>query len=455
MTIKNRIAIFFTAFTAVFIGVICIFTYLFSRDYTLREFNNRLMRRAEISAMTRLEADEMSQKIYQELKTRYFQKLPFEQEFFIEVDLAKRSLLDRLPPLPFPNGFVADIFEDELLFFREGNTQYCAIIYRDNEGDYIVVASAIDQYGQTKLANLARTLLISVFAAMTLIFLTARSYANRAIKPLLFFVEEIKKVEPGNLKYRISGPKERDEVALLTKTFNQMMTRLETSFEIQQNFIGNASHELKNPLAAILGVTEIALNKDRSLPEYQKALSDIQKEALRLEDITNQLLQLARVTSQGPKNAGGQVHVEALMARIIQDLQKLKPEANYQLSGLPNGQLAIQGNESLLYIAIYNVLENASKFSNNQMVAVELQNHSKNLIVEIADLGIGIPEKELHLIFEPFYRSANTRTYKGYGIGLPLSKSIIELHGGSIQALSGQSKGARFKIILPKEQKND
>jgi signal transduction histidine kinase len=407
--------------------------------------------------MTRLEADEMNQKIYLELKNKYFQKLPNEKEYFIEVLLDSNKLLDALPSLPFPNDFFEEIFKGDPVFFREGDVQFCAIIYEDNEGDFIVLASAVDQFGKTKLTNLIRTLSFSLLGSLLLIFITGRYYAERAIHPLLSFVEEIKKVSPNNLKYRIKDSTDRNEVAQLTKTFNQMMSRLETSFEIQQNFIGNASHELKNPLAAILGITEVALIKDRTPEAYRQALEDVQKEANRLEEITRQLLQLARVTSGESKGKVGSCSVLEVLETVIHNVTKIKPDAKFQVD-CPNENLEdlmVSGNESLLNLAFYNVLDNAVKFSDNKLVSVQLSLVNAQIELFIKDSGIGISQADLSHIFEPFFRGDNTRLYKGYGIGLPLSRKIIELHGGSLEALENQNEGACFRIVLPKNTAND
>lgn len=448
MTIKNRLSLYFTAFAAVFVLAISAVVYIFSRDYTIKEFNDRLLQRVEITAMAKLEADELNAKIYADLQRRHFQKLLGEKEYFIEVDLQSQTLLEPVPLINFPKDFFSDIFETSPLFFQSGNVSFCAIVYPDNEGDFIIISSAVDQYGQNKLQNLVKILSVCLAVSTVLIFLTGRFYAKKALSPLDQFILEMAQVQASNLNNRLPETQMENEVALLTRTFNQLLNRLETSFEIQNNFIGNASHELKNPLAAILGTIEIALNKNRTADAYRLALEDVQLEALRLEEITLQLLQLARTSFNKTQLPLAPFNFMALLDTIVANLNKTKPNSTLQL--LANKPaILITGTESLLYVAFYNFIDNACKFANGKPVTISITEKDNTVVFVVKDQGIGIPEQDLLHIFEPFYRSSNTRNFKGFGIGLPLAKKIIEMHKGTIDVQSQELKGTTIVVVLP------
>lgn len=449
MTIKNRLALYFTGFAAVFVIGISVVVYVFSRDYTIREFNERLFQRVIISATTKLEADELNQKIYADLQRRYFQKLVEEKEYFIEVELESKALLQPIPEkIFFPKDFFLDIFEGEPIFFQNGRESFCGILYQDNEGDFIIISSAVDQYGQNKLKNLIKILGIGLIISSILIFLTGQYYAHRALLPLNDFNQEVAKVQASNLSNRLKEPDLENELTLLTRTFNQMLDRLETSFEVQNNFISNASHELKNPLAAILGTIEITLNKERSPEIYRNALREIQLEAMRLEEITLQLLQLARTSFNKEQIPFENFNLSDTLQTIHQNLKKTKPGVKFEIKGLEIA-CPIKGMESLLYVALFNLIDNACKFARDQPIFVTLQKQQNHIQLIIKDQGIGIPKKDQKHIFEPFYRSSNTRNYKGFGIGLPLAKKIIDIHSGQIEVFSEENVGTTFTVTLP------
>lgn len=232
-----------------------------------------------------------------------------------------------------------------------------------------------------------------------------------------------------------------------------MLDRLETSFETQNNFISNASHELSTPLTTIIGEADVTLVKERTTAEYIDALTVIQKEAERLEKITKSLLFLAQTGLTGKVQKFEKVRADQLLWDVKSTIDKINPKNKVQLnlSLMPDNpeQLKIQGNEQLLHLAISNLINNACKYSNNQTVIVSIGTAGDKVIIVIKDLGIGIPENELKYIYDPFFRASNTREYEGYGIGLPLTRNIVRLHKGELIVNSKINEGTTVQISFP------
>jgi signal transduction histidine kinase len=249
----------------------------------------------------------------------------------------------------------------------------------------------------------------------------------------------------------------KGELADLTRTFNNMLERLQISFDLQSNFINNASHELRNPLTAILGQTEITLSKTRTISEYRSALNNIDLEAYRLDTLVNGLLKLAKADFDSKGLVIEALRVDQILIEIKQNLDVANPENRIKLDfdQLPDDEhaLTLSGSETLIKVALSNILENACKFSDNKKVTLKLLTDAGHILLTITDEGIGIPPDELKNIFEPFYRGSNVRNLEGFGFGLPLAYRIVKLHSGDIRVSSQMGKGTIVKIKLPVQEK--
>jgi signal transduction histidine kinase len=232
-----------------------------------------------------------------------------------------------------------------------------------------------------------------------------------------------------------------------------MLDRLEHSFTLQKNFVNNVSHELKNPLAAILGETEITLSKVRTSNEYITALSKILSEAERLDQLTRNLLSLAQTDFEISDLNKEEINIDEILWEVKNYFDKTNHkgcmEINFQSLPESSELLMIKGNSGFLKIALINLIDNACKFSENQNVLAVLQTETNNIHLQIKDQGIGIPEADIPNLFEPFFRASNALSYKGSGIGLSLVNRIVTMHGGSIKFSSEVGKGTTVDLNFP------
>lgn len=452
MKIRNKIALIFLLLTSGVLLILNISIYYFASRYTENEFYKRLKERSNIVAQAFLEKDEVTTNIYNDIRKKHLQILPNEQEKIYRVNISTRIIEDSLLN-GLPIQFFNQIFDKGYAEFQIGKAYHYGILYSDNEGDFIVIVTADDQYGESKLKNLLTIIILGFIFSTGVVYFLGLYYAKQVLKPVSDIIRNVNNIGASNLNLRLNTGNNKDELSELATTFNNMLDRLETSFQIQNNFVSNASHELRNPLTAIIGEAEYALRKSRKQEEYIDSLNTISSESQKLEILTTNLLKLAQTSFDNKKLLIEKVRIDELLIEIKNDTNKSNPKNNVILdfSNFPEQSdlLNINGSPNLLKVAFTNIIDNASKFSMNKEVIVRICTSINLISVEISDKGIGIPAGELKNIFEPFYRANNVRNYKGFGVGLPLVQKIIKLHNGDIHISSKEREGTTVSIMFP------
>jgi signal transduction histidine kinase len=353
---------------------------------------------------------------------------------------------------------VADLINFEIkdtVKYKKDDREIIAIDYSSviNHNNYIVVASGVDINGLKALRNLRFILIIGLIGGVIIAFFTGRVYAGRALTPISRVVKEVNNITTSKLNYRLDTGNGTDEIATLAATFNKMLERIESGFNVQKMFVSNASHEFRTPLSLMLGEIELSLNKERTNKEYTEILKSIEDDLKRLNDLSEGLLGLTQAYLDASTFHFGTLRVDELLLQSRAYLLKRKPEykVNIEFVNLPEDEalISVLGNEQLLITAFTNLMNNACKFSDDNKVNVILNTAVHSVQIEFKDTGIGIPENEIANIFEPFYRGSNIMKRKGNGLGLSLVKKITELHKGSIQVASIVNKGSTFTVVLP------
>ncbi len=437
--------------TALLLLSVFLYIYFSVENYTEREFNLRLKQRASIAAQAYLEKDELSTGIYEEIRKKHLQILPNEQERILKANVNEETLISP-NVLPLKKEFFDRVFHTGHAQTRIGKDYFTAILYQDNQGDFMVILSAEDRYGAKKMQNLFRTLLTAYVLSLIILFVIGRYYAKGVLKPISDITDQVNRIRAKNLHLRLANRRKKDELGELSQTFNNMLDRLETSFEMKNSFVNNASHELRNPLTAIIGQTEVALDNARSEQEYVATLQTIEKEASRLNELVNALLGLAHIENDSKSLIIDDVRADELLMELKMsfDIPTYK-RINFDFQFLPkdSNKLIFKGNHDLIRVALLNIIDNALKYSKNGNIDLGIRVQERTILISIKDEGIGIPKDDLKNMFEPFSRGSNARSYKGFGFGLPLSHKIVQLHGGELKVDSEIGKGTHVLVQLP------
>ena len=275
--------------------------------------------------------------------------------------------------------------------------------------------------------------------------------ARRAFKPVAEITKTAREIGESDLGRRIQV-ETRDELGALADTLNQMIERLQKAFERQKQFTGDASHELRAPLAIIQAESTLALQKNREPVTYQKALENIAQESERMSHVINQLLTLARA------DAGkGIYHFEIIdpagfIREVCEDMAVLCREKGLTLSQNLTEGIRVRADAKSMHSLLINLINNAVAATEaGGRISVRLQRTRDAALIAVMDTGIGIPTAELPLIFERFYRvdKARSRSSGNSGLGLAICRHIVDAHGGCIKVDSKLGRGACFQVSIP------
>jgi heavy metal sensor kinase len=323
----------------------------------------------------------------------------------------------------------------------------------DQDIGFAVVAEPLSIIDEG-LRQLRRDFFAGVPLVLLLASLGGYFLARKSLAPIASMNQQTHRISAESLSQRLDVTNPRDELGRLATTINELLGRLENSFNEQQRFIADASHELRTPLAVLRGETEIALAKQRTLDEYEESLSLIQEEAERLSRIVEDLFLLARQPIETPAALSKErVSLNDAVKDCARAAQVLATRKGVRLTTENNSALIdLNGDKELITRMILNLLDNAVKYTpagGEILLALTRQNGNAEIVVR--DTGVGIPEQDRQRVFDRFYRvdKARSRALGGAGLGLSIVRWIVEVHGGEIHIDSVPGRGSTFTVDLP------
>ena len=309
-----------------------------------------------------------------------------------------------------------------------------------------VVEEALSQLRRDSFALVPLVLLLASLGGYFL--------ARQSLAPIASMNEQTQRISAESLSSRLDITNHRDELGRLATTINDLLARLENSFNEQQRFIADASHELRTPLAVLRGETEVALGKTRTVQEYQESLLLIQEEAERLSRIVEDLFILARHPLESPTPLIKEpVSLNAAVNDCARAAQVLAVLKGVRLKVQNEGEsITLNGDAELIKRMILNLLDNAVKYTpKGGEISLTLERQNGNAEIVVRDSGIGIADSDQQRVFDRFYRvdKARSRSLGGAGLGLSIVQCIVEAHGGDVQIVSTPHHGSTFTVSLP------
>ena len=291
-----------------------------------------------------------------------------------------------------------------------------------------------------------------ITAAVTLLSgILAYFVSGRALKPLRSFASQVEMVQMTNLADMKIDEDVLPEFKQLSRSFNQMLERLNTAFAAQRQFTGNAAHELRTPLALMQAQLELfSAEHPAVLPETAEFLTLLREQTERLTQMTRTLLEMSNL-QQVARNE--RIQLAPMIEEIFTDLAPLSDKRGVTLTAEGDGIMT--GSDALIYRLIFNLTENAVKYNRQGgSVWVSVTQEPEKLLLRVSDTGCGIPEEYQRSIFQPFFRvdKSRSREYGGAGLGLSLVWEIADLHGGSVWVEKSSEKGTTIAVGLPTQQ---
>ena len=296
-------------------------------------------------------------------------------------------------------------------------------------------------------SSLLITIIITVASSSMMYF-----FIGYALKPLKNLGEQIEDIQAKNLKHLVLTDQSSIEIEQLTNAFNEMLERLSNTFAAQRQFSANAAHELRTPLAVMRTKLEVfEKNKKPSDTDYQETINMIRMQTSRLSHVIDILLEMTDLQSAQKQD---HISLADMAEEVICDLTALADKKDITISQNP-GTAEIIGNDTLVYRAIYNLVENAIKYNNTGgKVTVSIKEDSEYASVIIRDNGPGIKQEDWQHIFEPFFRidKSRSRDMGGAGLGLALVKEIARQHGGDVYVVQSSKNGTEIALKLRRKQ---
>ena len=327
---------------------------------------------------------------------------------------------------------------------------YTLPVIENDAVTYVIQVSGLLKPISLHLARLKTMLSLFLPLSILLVIVSGLFLTKEALSPVDNMTRMIRQITSKNLRQRIELTGAHDEIYRLAETFNDMLGRLDKTFASQQRLIEDISHELRTPLTALRGKQEIALNKKRSVEEYEAVLNVNLEEINKMSRLVESLLTLAQLEKKQAFLKTRPLDIVPVVERITGELRARAEQKEISLQFLHNPPLFIEADENQIGQVFSNIIDNAIKYTGNKGdIRVIVSSENGFAVVEIRDTGVGIDEEEMPYIFDRFYRADKSRSSSGFGLGLSIAKSIVEAHKGRIEVKSKVSNGTVFSIFLP------
>lgn len=311
------------------------------------------------------------------------------------------------------------------------------------------------RFVQEDVAKLSR---MSIWVAIALLPLASWGgywLAGRATKPLAQIIRMASRLRPTQLEERLPIRRTGDELDQLSRTINMLLDRIAEYLAQNREFIANAAHELRSPLAAIQSSVEVNLNADRTVGEYQDLLYEIVEECSSLAGLVNQLLLLAESDAGPSQLVRESVRLDQVVNKSLDMFHGAAEERGVELHATRLDKVVVSGDANRLWQVINNLIDNALKFSKRGgTVSVDLRYDREHAlaVLRVSDTGAGIPPEDLPHVFERFFQGDRSRQRqsptRGNGLGLSICQSIVQAHGGTITVHSTLGEGTQFTIVM-------
>jgi signal transduction histidine kinase len=448
MKIKTRLSLQFTLIVAGILLFFSVLVYYFSYSSQLSKFRQNLLASAKNSATLLINVEEVDSLLLKKIQQS---TISLEKEELVVTDSAFNLLYSNDISFLSRNVRLLNIANGDLNYFSVSGKDGVYYRHAYEKRIFHVYIMAFDKSRSENLKELREILFWSILFSVWLSVLLSYLFSKKAIKPISTIIKNVKEIDSLKLNSRLDEGNKKDEIEQLAITFNEMLTNLEIAFKNQEDFVSNASHELRTPLSVMISESDYFISRERSSEEYINHIAGLIDDLKSLTALINSLLELAQI-NRDISIEFKEVRIDEIVFNAIRKVmsrykgRKIIPKIAYPEN---ENDLLIKGNTGMLEIAFKNLIDNACKFSEED-VSVEFVITEKLIKIIISDKGIGIPSGEILSINNPFKRGSNVKFIGGFGIGLALVYKIIELHETELIIDSKENKGTRIEVRFRK-----
>ena len=452
MNLKLRSALLFGLIVMVLLSVAFGIIYVQSAWFREDDFQLRLRQKALTTYKLLVEQNQIDSTLLQVIDRTSINKLYDERVLIFDKN---QQLIYSSPgeqKITFTPELLNKIKQKKYLEFSEGDREAVGLFINDEGAEGIAIASANDLYGKRKLKNLFFILSVCWIGSIFITSLVSYFYVRHIFRPIVILNKNIQEITESNLQQRVKTNPANNELAQLASNFNKMLDRLQQSFEVQKNFLQYASHELRTPLSNLLLQTEAALGKKMSEDEYRSILLSIHDDQKYLVDMVNSILLLSKYEQPTLSKAFQPARVDELLFETAEEIRGYHPEyiIHIDFSSIPSTEKDLTASRipGLIKVVFTNLIRNACIYSTDQTVKVVITPGPSQIIINFYNNGPAIPTEERNKLFMPFFRGSNVSQKRGHGLGLSISKRIIDVHKGQLFYSTTKNGLNCFTIIL-------
>jgi len=445
LTIRAKITLWYTGILLLLLGVFSIFIYVMTAR-AMYQGSKELIKAHAAQAASSIEVENghINSAELNELLVSGTYITVYNREGRLIAGTEIHSKIDRLSR---NLGRVREVELNENLWLT-----YDLAVYNNNR--IVAWIRASRSLGSVKetLDNLKIMMLIAIPFSLGIAAFGGIFLAKKALLPIDHITRTAREIGQGDLSKRLNLPRVEDEVGRLVMVFDEMLEKLEVSFNRERQFTSDASHELRTPIAVITAQTEEALAGKRSEEEYREALQVILKESKKMGQIITQLLNLTREDKNRYRTEMEEIDLGIIAEEVIDEMRGIAEQEGVTFQFEGEESLIVRADQTLITRLFINLIENAIRYNQKKgWVKVILSKESQYAKIVIKDNGVGIGKEHLSHIFDRFYRVDKARSRNGTGLGLSIVKWVVDVHKGKISVESKENEGTTFTILLPIE----
>lgn len=453
MKIRYRLTLYFTLIVAGILLAFSVSIYIFYLQHRDNDFQNRLRNKA-INTVALLNTEPFDIKLLKIIDHTSVTNM--DELVIIVLDSAGNFLYsnrDNAVVTQYMPVFRQLNWESNNSINQKGKI-FLSFPYQFQNQHYILLASARDLYGQKELNKLLTIIAIVFIFSLILIVVAGFFNARQSLTPIKDIIRQVEAIKGAELNV-VLQTRNKDEIAELANTFNNLLIRIRQAFDREKFFVSNASHELRTPITSIKGQIEVALMK-RDEKNYPNVLQSVLDDTENMSQIINGLLELAEASADPSTISFKGLRIDELLFAIKDDTLTRNPsyqiDIEYKTPPMLEKEITVCGNYGLLWILFSNLIDNACKFSEDHTSAITIDFNETQAIIFVSDNGMGIPKESLEFITQPMYRAHNAQKVKGHGLGLSIVQRIAEVHKASLNIDSEINKGTSITVFFNKNQ---
>lgn len=455
MSLKRRIALYLSIAFSLLFGTVMVIIYVSFNDFRQAEFKERFVKRLEFTSSFIMQSNDFEEEVLTFFKedadnVLLNEKIKiFNQNKELIYSTNKESAVDSDIELLHQVDSKKTIYQADLI------PEVYAVLINVKGHNYYIITSAYDTNGQTKLAYLKYSLIVSFFASLVLIWFFSYYIVGKMLQPLEDLQDNISEITAHKLSSSLTiKQNSNDEINVLAQSFNLMIYRLNDVFQAQKDFTSSAAHEIRTPLTRMAFQLENLISLEKHSPATTLTLTRLKTDVYQLSDLTKSLLLLTTFDKENIQSIYENVRIDEVIFNaydsVILNFPNLNMDFEIEEYNTVDPDLSISAVQSLLEIVFINLLKNAAIYSEDQKVNVKIVENKKEIIIDVKSNGETLSDDEQQRLFSVFMRGHNSQNRVGSGLGLRIVKRILEYHKSEINYLVPSANVNVFRLKFSK-----